>query len=93
MKYIEFQYQDGGNYKWNCTIAITDAKFKQLEKKYKTICEGTELDYDNDLGISRDEFHEERGYVYDAEIDHNLIEVVTIKEELPEGEITTWTIE
>jgi hypothetical protein len=88
--YVEFEYRDGANYKWNFHILISDKKWNELTKKYGEIKVGTDLEYDTDFGISRDEFHEERGYVYDDEIDHNLIEVVTIKDELPEGEFNTW---
>lgn len=92
MKYIEFQYRDGGNYKWNCIIAISDAKFKQLESDYGTIGVGTELLYDTNLGITQDEFHQERGYQHDNEIDHNILEVIDIMDKLPENEFETWTI-
>lgn len=90
MKYIEFQYRDGGNYKWNFHMLISDKKWDELTKKYGEIKINSELYYDDDFGISREEFHEERGYKYDDEIDHNIIEVMEIMEEQPEGEFETW---
>lgn len=93
MKYIEFQYRDGGNYKWNFIVAFSNEKFEELEQKYKTISEGTEIFYDSDLGITQDDFHEKRGYKYDDEIDHNILEVMNIIDELPKDDFEKWTIE
>ncbi len=94
MKGIKFLYRDGANYKWNFTIEISEAKLKEIEtKKGSPLFEESEVLYDEDLGISQEDFHEERGYKYDDEIDHNILEVVEIIDELPEGELTTWTIE
>jgi hypothetical protein len=94
MKSIKFLYRDGANYKWNFTIGISEAKLKEIEtKKGSPLFEESEVLYDEDLGISQEDFHEERGYKYDDEIDHNILEVMEIIDELPEGEPTTWTIQ
>jgi hypothetical protein len=94
MKGIKFLYRDGANYKWNFTIGISEAKLKEIEtKKGSPLFEESEVLYDEDLGISQENFHEEYGFAYDDEIDLNIIEVVEIIDELPEGELTTWTIE
>ena len=77
-KIIEFLYRDGGNYKWNFRAKISDKKFKKLEKKHGKLELNTELSYKKDLGISRENFHLERGYPYDSEIDHDLIDVQNI---------------
>lgn len=86
MNYITFEYRDAANYRWSFTVSITDEKLKQLDKKYKHLVEGTELNYDTDLGITQEEFHEKRGFPYDDEIDHNIIEVLEVSDKLPENE-------
>lgn len=80
-KTIEFEYRDGANYKWFPNIKISDAKIKELEEKYGELKNGTEIFYDSDLGITQDDFHEQRGYGYDDEIDHNILEVTNILSE------------
>lgn len=81
-KTIQFIYRDGANYKWFPNIKISDAKIKELEEKYgEKLKEGTEVFYDSDLGITQDDFHEQRGYGYDDEIDHNILEVTNILSE------------
>lgn len=80
MKKIEFKYRDGGNYKWNCIVEISDDKFKSLKmKKNKKLEVGDEIFYDSDLGITQDEFHEKRGYPYDDAIDHNILEIISLE--------------
>ncbi len=94
MKGIKFLYRDGGNYKWNFTIEISETKLKEIEtKKGSPLFEESEVFYDSDLGITQEDFHKERGYPYDDEIDHNILEVVEIVDELPESESTTWIIQ
>ncbi len=86
MNYITFEYRDAANYRWSFTVSITDEKLKQLDNKIGHLFEGTELNYDTDLGITQDEFHEKRGFPYDDEIDHNIIEVLEVSDKLPENE-------
>ncbi len=81
-KVITFEYRDGGNYKWYPTIKISDEKIKMLEEKYGTLEQGTEILYDSDLDISQEDFHIQRGYAYDDDIDHNIL---AIEEILSEG--------
>lgn len=86
MNYITFEYRDAANYRWSFNVSITDEKLKELDKKIGHLFEGTELNYDTDLGITQEEFHEKRGFSYDDEIDHNIIEVVEVSDILPENE-------
>ena len=83
-KILIFQYRDGANYKWSCSAKVSDEKIVELEKVYGQLevesneKNGTEIFYDYNLGISKDEFHEERGYKYDDEIDHNILTLQNI---------------
>lgn len=93
-KIIEFQYRDGANYKWNFHVKISDKKIKKLEKKYGQLNPETELSYKKDLGISRKDFHLERGYPYDSEIDHDLIDVQNIlTDEEAENEVVSFYVD
>ena len=88
MKTIEFLYRDGANWKWYFHIEVSDEKFAELEKVHGDIDEGTEMCYDEDFGITKEEFFNERqeatGYIYEEEFDHNILEVVGIKTHLDE---------
>jgi hypothetical protein len=93
-KTIAFQYRDGANYKWDFNAKISDEKFKELEKMYGEIKEGSEITYDVDLYINQDEFFNERGYDFDDSIDHNIIEVQKIlTEEEAQNEPVTFYID
>lgn len=80
-KTIEFEYRDGGNHKWYPLIKISDATIKKLEAKYGKLKNGTEVFYDSDLGITQENFHNLRGYPYNADIDHNILEINSILSE------------
>lgn len=73
---IKLFYRCGGNYKFNVEFPITyDQLVALAEKRGEGLKEGDELEYDNDLGITQEEFHEKVGYPYDDEIDHNFVTV------------------
>ena len=74
-KVIEFQYRDGGNYKRNFNFKISDKKLQELKKRYGKLKAGVEMFYDSDFNSSQEDFHEELGYEFDEEVDHNIIEL------------------
>lgn len=74
MKYVKLFYRDGNNYKFSPTFEVED----ELIEPFKT---GEEVEY-TDLGITREEFHEEIGYNYDPTTDHSIVEISIISEEV-----------
>lgn len=88
-KKIKFLYCDGANDKWYFHIELSNEKLKSLEDKYGKLEEGSELLYDTDLGITQNDFHENRGEEHDG-FDHNTIEVFSL--DVDENEIVTWKL-
>lgn len=80
MKTLTLFYRDGANYKFDVEFDVTDEQLSIAAKNNgkPSIEVGDEVTYDDDLGISQEDFHEQIGYDYDNEWDHNFVTVTSI---------------
>jgi len=78
---LDLYYRDGANYKYNQRFTVARSKVHAAIAKHGPAFydqDDAQIQYDYDLGISREDFHGTLGTVYEDAYDHNFVIIESI---------------